>query len=509
MIQPNIVLIMTDTQPTEVVGCYSGQDVQTHEIDRLAAQGVRFDRAYCSSPLCTPARAGMFTGMIPSRAGAYTNSQPLGDNIINMGQRLQAAGYRSAFIGKWHLDGHDYFGSGQCPKGWEGSYWYDGKNYLVDLSTEEAALWRRGLIGAKNLRKHEITSEFTWAHRISDRADRFLAEQTVDRPFLLVTSFDEPHHPWTCPPEFVERFMDVKIPIGPSAFDNLENKPQHQKDWAAGWIGVQEPTGELYQPLMLGCNAYVDTQMGRVARAAQAWSRTNDRPTWIIVTSDHGDHLGAHRLRSKGPTGYDQNTRIPLIIVPPGDFADGNGTGTVQPSVVSHLDLLPTFLELAGERLPETLDGTSLLNLIGNEELDSERIAFTEYTRYELGHDGFGGLEPLRMLVKWPWKLVINLHRTDELYNLAEDPHEMNNRIEDPSVADTRDSIHQELINWMDDHVDPQRGGPWECRAWRDARKPAWTQDAPMRPVRDDGMSPPYFDYDSGKVTKGTKAQFS
>jgi len=509
MMQPNIVLIMTDTQPTEVVGCYSGQDVQTHEIDRLASQGVRFDRAYCSSPLCTPSRAGLFTGMIPSRAGAYTNSQPLGSNIINMGQRMQSLGYRSAFIGKWHLDGHDYFGSGQCPPGWEGSYWYDGKNYLVDLSTEEAALWRRGLIGAKSLRKRGITSEFTWAHRISDRADRFLAEQSEDRPFLLVTSFDEPHHPWTCPPEFVERFMEVKIPLGPAAFDDLENKPQHQKDWAAGWLGVQEPTGDLYQPLMLGCNAYVDTQMGRVARAAQQWSAANNRPTWIIVTSDHGDHLGAHRLRAKGPTGYDQNTRIPLIVVPPADHANGTATGTVQPSVVSHLDLLPTFLELAGAQCPDTLDGKSLLELVGNETLAAERVAFTEYTRYEVGHDGFGGNEPLRMLTRWPWKLVINLHQTDELYNLAEDPHELHNRIEDPSVSVERDAIHDELILWMDEHVDPQRGTPWEKRHWRDASRAVWTPDAPMRPVRDDGVSPPYFDYDSGQTTAGTKSQFS
>jgi len=92
MTQPNIVLIMTDTQPTTVVGCYSGNDVATVEIDALAARGVRFDHAYCASPLCTPARAGIFTGMTPSRAGAYTNSQPLGGTIVHMGQRLQTAG---------------------------------------------------------------------------------------------------------------------------------------------------------------------------------------------------------------------------------------------------------------------------------------------------------------------------------------------------------------------------------------------------------------------------------
>jgi uncharacterized sulfatase len=113
------------------------------------------------------------------------------------------------------------------------------------------------------------------------------------------------------------------------------------------------------------------------------------------------------------------------------------------------------------------------------------------------------------MLTRWPWKLVINLHQTDELYNLAEDPHELHNRIEDPSVTEEREAIHDELILWMDEHVDPQRGAPWEKRHWRDASRAVWTQDAPMRPVRDDGVSPPYFDYDSGTVTAGTKSQFS
>jgi len=506
MMQPNIVLIMTDTQPTDIVGCYSGHDVGTGEIDALAGRGVRFERAYCASPLCTPARAGLFTGMTPSRAGAYTNSQPLGATTLTMGQRMRKAGYRTAFIGKWHLDGHDYFGTGQCPPGWEASYWYDGRNYMIDQTAHNVELWRTGLLGGRRLREHGITSEFTWAHRIADRCERFVSEQSVDRPFLLIASFDEPHHPWTCPPEFVDRFMDVRLPIGPAAFDDLADKPAHHQAWSRGWLGVSEASGELYQPLMLACNAYVDTQIGRVAQAAEAWADQYNRPTWVIYTADHGDHVGAHRLRSKGPTGYEQNLRIPLIVAPP---ADHPGAGTVQPSVVSHLDVLPTLLTLAGEPLPDTLDGHPLLDLIGHEERDTDRVAVAEYTRYELGHDGFGGLEPLRVYVRWPWKLVINLHQTDELYNLEDDPSELHNRILDEGAAPTRDALHDALIAWMDDHVDPQRGTPWERRSWHDASRDCWRPDAPLRSVRDDGVRPPYIDYGTGRITKGARAPFS
>jgi len=502
---PNIVLMMTDTQPTALLGCYSGQEVQTPCLDGMAAEGVRFDRAYTSCPLCTPARAGIFTGMTPSRAGAFTNSQPLGDNILTMGQRLQSVGYRSAFIGKWHLDAHDYFGNGICPPGWEDGYWYDGKRYLLDLSPEEVTLWRKKLMNPKVLKKNNIQSEFTWAHRIADRAERFLKEQTGSRPFLLVASFDEPHHPWTCPSEYLDRFQEFMLQIGPSAYDDLVNKPDHQKEWADGWMGIREPTGFCYHPLLFACNSYVDSQIGRIIEAAQKWSRENNEETWIIFTSDHGDHLGSHRLSNKGPTGYENNVRIPLIIVPP----DGRGAGTVQPSVVSHLDILPTLLELAGQGVPDTMDGVSMLDLIGHETQKENRVAVAEYTRYEVGHDGFGGLEPLRMLVRWPWKLVINLHQTDELYNLANDPDELENLIYEASAADERNRLHQELLDWMDDHVDPQRGMPWQRRGWRDAGKNPWHFGAPMRPVPDDGRMPPYLDYDTGLPTRGTAAQYS
>ena len=503
--RPNIVLIMTDTQPTGLVSCYSNQDVRTPNLDKLASKGVRFDRAYTSCPLCTPARAGIFTGMIPSRAGAYTNSQPLGENVQTMGQRFQRAGFRTAFIGKWHLDAHDYFGNGQCPPGWEDGYWYDGKRYLLDLSEEEVQLWRKGLNTISDLKENDIKSEFTWAHRISDRAERFISEQQADNPFLLVASFDEPHHPYTCPAEYIAPFIDFKFKIGPSAFDDLENKPAHQKEWYNGWMSLKNPKGFFKHPMLFGCNSYVDAQIGRIIDAADRWSERTQRPTWILYTADHGDHIGSHRLFNKGPSGYENNVRIPLIVVPP----HGQRKPCVQPSIVSHLDILPTLLEIAEEPLPETLDGESFLALTDNNNMASERAAIAEYTRYEVGHDGFGGLEPLRMYVKWPWKLVINLHRTDELYNLQEDPDELNNLIEDLSFADTRDQLHQSLLDWMDSHVDPQRGTPWQKRDWRNASGISWAFNAPMRPVPDDGVMPRYLDYDTGKPTRGTAVQYS
>lgn len=161
MQQPNIIFIMTDTQATNMIGCYAGQDLNTNHIDTLADNAVRFNSAFTTSPVCTPARAGIFTGIFAQNAGPWSNNLPLGKNIRTMGQYFKEAGYKTAYVGKWHLDGHDYFGTGICPDEWDKDYWYDGINYLNDLKEEEIPLWRNGLNSLEDIEEHEITAAFT------------------------------------------------------------------------------------------------------------------------------------------------------------------------------------------------------------------------------------------------------------------------------------------------------------------------------------------------------------
>jgi uncharacterized sulfatase len=271
--RPSFVFIMTDTQGANVVGAYGHPAVRTPNIDRLAGQGVRFDQAFTTAPVCTPARAGLFTGIYAHAAGAWANNLPLGANVHTMGQRFRDVGYRTAYIGKWHLDGYDYFGTGECPDGWDPRYWYDGRNYLEDLGEPERRLWRGGLRSAAALRAHGITAEWTWAGRNSERAIRFLEEAAArtgdgadDAPFLLVVSYDEPHEPFTCPPEYVERFAGYRHPLGPAAHDDLHDKPAHHREWAAS---TRDAGGDGFyeNPLYFGCNSFVDAEIGRVLAA--------------------------------------------------------------------------------------------------------------------------------------------------------------------------------------------------------------------------------------------------
>jgi uncharacterized sulfatase len=495
MPQPNFVLIMTDTQATNVIGAYGHPELGTPNIDRLAKTGVTFDRAYTTCPLCTPARAGIFTGIYPHSAGAWTNNLPLGDNVITMGQRFRDGGYRTAYVGKWHLDGHDYFGTGLCPDGWDDACWYDGRRYLDELSEEEIHLWRKGLSTPEDLRAHDVRAEFTWAHRVSDRAIDFLERQS-DEPFLLVVSYDEPHHPFTCPPEYAEKFVDYAYPVGPAAYDTLEDKPSHQREWAAA-DNVHLESGCLRFPMYFGCNSFVDSEIGRVIDAVHALAPEN---MTIIFTSDHGDMLGAHGLTGKGPAMYEEIAHIPLIVEQP----DSVGSGTINSTLVSHIDLLPTMLELAGLDVPPIMEGRSIVPLLRGKE-DPEKEIVIEFNRYEIEQDSWGGFQPVRCIVSDRYKLVINLLHTDELYDLEADPAEVTNLIDDPGCADIRDELHDRLLDWMYEKRDPFRGPVWERRAWRDTRRFGWR--GMFRPRPADGYAPVVRDYDTGMPSKGVKIE--
>ena len=490
------MIIYGETQGANVVGVYGHEGVQTPNIDLLAQNSTLFTRGYTTCPLCTPARSGMFSGIYPHTNGAWTNNLPMGDNIKTMGQRFQAAGYHTAYTGKWHLDGHDYFGTGQCPDGWDDAYWYDGKCYLADLSDEEISLWRNGLGSLEGIQKHETTAEFTWGHRVVNRGIDFLQERDPDKPFLLVVAPDEPHHPYTCPTEYAERFQDFRYPLGPAAYDTLESKPTHQREWAQNKEG-DNLDGCFHHPLYFGCNSFIDHEYGRLIDAVYQYAPEN---TYIILTSDHGELGGAHQLWGKGPAMYEEITHVPFIIQQPG----GAGAGGVNPTPVSEIDLLPTMLDLAGLEIPPILEGESLRSFLDG-DINLERDIVMEYNRYAIEHDSWGGFQPVRCLVSGMHKLVINLLHTDELYDLERDPAEVENLIDHPDYARIRDEMHTRLIDWMNVKRDPFRSPAWERREWSDSRRLNWK--GKFRPRSADGYAPEVRYYDTGMPARGVKVE--
>ncbi len=491
MKRPNFLFIMTDTQATNMVGCYSGKPLNTQNIDSLAAESIRFNSAYTCSPVCTPARAGLFTGIYANQSGPWTNNVAPGKNISTMGRYFKDAGYHTCYIGKWHLDGHDYFGTGECPPEWDADYWFDGANYLSELTEKEISLWRNGLNSVEDLQANHIDETFTWAHRISNRAVDFLQQPArAEEPFLMVVSYDEPHHPFTCPVEYLEKYADFYYELGEKSQDDLANKPEHHRLWAQAMPSPVGDDGLYHHPLYFACNDFVDDQIGRVINALTPEQREN---TWVIYTSDHGEMMGAHKLISKGAAMYDDITRIPLIIRSP------QGERRQVDTPVSHIDLLPTMMALADIEKPEILPGENIL------AVKEPRGVMVEFNRYEIEHDSFGGFIPVRCWVTDDFKLVLNLFTSDELYDRRNDSNEMHNLIDDIRFADVRRKMHDALLDYMDKIRDPFRSYQWSLRPWRKDARPRWM--GAFRPRPQDGYSPVVRDYDTGLPTQGVKVE--
>ena len=482
------VLLMTDTTRWDMLGCYRDTGIATPNLDRLAREGIRFERAYTCTPVCGPARSALFTGTWPHTNGAMANSVALGGDARTIGERLSGQGVHTAYIGKWHLDGTDYFGNGRCPAGWDPGYWYDGRRYLEELSPGERVRSRDSHLTDRE----DIAPEFTYAHRCSDRAVEFL-ERCQDESFFLTVSYDEPHGPSISPVPFAHAYEDYEFPKSRNVWDTLAGKPEHQRVWAGERLHADRDAVRIRHPGFFGCQSYVDSEIGRVLEAIDRFAPD----ALVCYTSDHGDALESHCLSGKGPAMYDEIARIPLLVRWPGVTP----AGSVCPHPASHIDLAPTLLEAMGCPVPPFLAGTSMLPTLADPSHRPREHVFSEFTRYEVDHDGLGGFQPLRCVIDGRYKLVVNLLTSDELYDLDADPDEMDNLITSPGHAAARDRLHDRLLEWMYESRDPFRGYYWARRPWRaDAPSPDWEDRHMTRQREDDGYQPPMLDYDTGML---------
>ncbi|MBE7538721.1 MAG: sulfatase-like hydrolase/transferase [Opitutaceae bacterium] len=498
MSRKQAVFFLIDTQGVNCVGCYHPQlALRTPNIDRLAADGLRFERAYSCSPVCGPARSAIFTGLYPHSNGVLANDMAPHLDLPTLGQRLQSAGFSTGYVGKWHLDGTDYFGNGRCPPGWEPETWMDGRNYLDSLPDDEARALSRQVLGPKEVREHGISSEFTHAHRIADKAIDFIRRHQHE-DFFLVVSIDEPHHPFIAPEPFASAFEDFLFPV-PNADDPLTDKPRSQREWAAHTGKAFEASLvrrngmiHLRHPRHFACNSFSDHQVGRVIAAIE--ERTPG--AFVTYTSDHGDMFGSHRLHGKGPCMYDEIARIPLIVKWPGHVAPG-GTSS---GPVSHIDLVPTWLDFFGLAPVDLLQGKSLLPQIRRPESAVNDSVFLEFNRFEIDHDGFGAFAPIRAVFDGRYKLVINLLDTDELYDHATDSLELRNLINDSAVSEVRTRLHKEILGWRNRTRDPLRGPHWMRRPCSTLESGS-TWGGPTRPRPfDETFEPKPLLYDTAEV---------
>jgi uncharacterized sulfatase len=460
----NFVLIMCDQQLREHLGSYGSRYGVTPNLDRLAGEGTTFENAYTACPVCTPARGAIFTGRTPHGCGATCNGLPLYETVPTMGEIFSRHGYRTGYIGKWHLDGcPDYMGSGRAARGFPDAVWFDGRRYLDELAPEEQELGY-GSCDNATLRARDLPDALCWATRNSDRAVDFITRHAGgDAPFLLVVSYDEPHPPANCPARFLDIVREEDIVVPESLCDPLEGKPATHRKWQAADVKQYNVNAETMRAGIhryLACNAYVDAEIGRVLDAVD---RHCPEETVVLYTADHGDFMGQFGLTGKGAAMYEQITGVPLLVRAPGRTRPGSRTK----ALASTMDFIPTLLDLAGLVDDTPLDGTSLFPALDDPAAAPRDAVFVEFNRYSTTQTVTGGFWPIRCIRAARWKLTLNGFDTDELYDLETDPGELHNRIDDPNCAGVRDDLHERLLRHLDRVHDPLRGDCWAKRPWR------------------------------------------
>ena len=338
--------------------------------------------------------------------------------------------------------------------------------------------------------KKNIPADFTFGHRCADRALDFLHKHG-DEDFFLTVSLDEPHDPGLCPEPYASMFEDYEFPKSPNVWDTLEGKPQYQKYWAGKNLESDRDSLTIKVPYYLGCNAFADSEIGRVLDCIRVCAPD----ALVIYTSDHGDALESHCLYAKGPVMYNEIARIPLMIAGP-----GVPEGIVDKNPVSHINLPAMIMEYMNLPVPKCFEGKSLLTEIYHPEIRINDFVITEFTRYEIDHDGFGGVQMMRAIFDGRYKLAVHLlDPTDEFYDLDSDPYEMKNRIWDESLEEEKVRLHKLLLEWMNTTRDPFRGYQWEHRPWRkNLTPPTWGYTGYTRQRENEEYEPRQLDYSTG-----------
>ena len=417
----NVLFLLTDDMRPEL-GCYGNKIVQSPNIDKLAAAGVRFERAYCQFPLCNPSRASMLTGRHPTVTGVLDNLTWFGaehPDFVSMPRHFQANGYASLRCGKiFHggIDDADAWTEGGEKRTFEGGK-SDRKPNPNQAQNSDRIVKLKG--------DGETHGDYKTAERAIDYLQRYM-----DKPFFLCCGFTKPHSPPTAPEKFFDLYDPAKIvlppdfagtPAAPSGFPKASINAK-SGDLFSGREATPEAAREMTEAYYASIS-FVDWNVGRVIAELDRLKLRDS--TVVVFWGDHGYHLGEKGKWSKHGSLYEVGTRVPLIVLAPG--AKGNGKSS--PRIAQSLDIYPTLCELCGIPTPKGLAGHSLKPLLENPEANWEHVAYsvsgnnnklagvavrTERYRYV----EYGGGEGGAMLI-----------------DHTADPHELRNLIDDPKLA--------------------------------------------------------------------------
>ena len=410
--RPSVLVILPDQWRGQDLGVMGNHDVRTPHVDRLAAEGLTFRTTLANTPVCCPARAILLTGQYPHKNGMMANDLRLRESETTLAEILAADGYRTGFIGKWHLDGgkrlpgfvppgprrqgFQYWAANQCDhRHFRPTYFRDTPEPIVD-ERYEPEVW-------------------------VDRAIEFL-HQGGPEPFFLVVSMGPPHDPYGAPEAYRKLYDPNHLTMRPNWVADVEG-------------GTRAQIAHYYAAV-----SAVDAQVGRLVKALDDSGRVKD--TIVVFTSDHGNMLGSQGERLKRKP-WEESIRVPGIIRYPARVAPG---GTSE-ALLSHVDMAPTLLSLCGLRVPGSMQGADLSGVVlGHEGAKGPDSAFFQlfvpYQSDHVPHAWRGVRTADAMYARFesgPWVL----------YDLKADPYETHNLAHDPSHAALRDQMDARLSDWM------------------------------------------------------------
>jgi arylsulfatase A-like enzyme len=470
--KPNIFFIFSDDRAYQAVSAYDfeiGKYAPTPNIDRIAAGGMRFDRCYVTNSICAPSRATILTGKHSHLNSVPTNRERFDSTQVTFPKILQANGYQTAIVGKWHLK--------TTPTGF--NFWQvlpgQGQYYNPDFRTAEGTIRVKGYV----------------TELITDKALEWLQEKRdKSKPFMLMLQHKAPHRAWDPGPNQLGMFDDVTFPEPENLFDDYEGRGTAareqdmtidktmrmgrdlkiwEKEDDEGMVGFYRRMdedqiklwSETYDPIRdeyldaglsgeelvswkyqrymqdyLACIQSVDENVGRVLDYLEESGLAEN--TVVIYNSDQGFYLGEHGWFDKRFM-YEESLKTPLIVRWPGV----TGSGQVNDDLVSNLDFAQTFLEIAGAEAPDEMQGESLVPLLhGNTPATWRNSLYYHYYEFPGAHS----VRKHEGIATREFKLMhfYNLGEW-ELYNLARDPDEMRSVYDDPAYQEVIQDLKQEL----------------------------------------------------------------
>jgi choline-sulfatase len=447
--RPDILIVMADQLTTAAMPFHGNEVTKAPAMAELAESGVVFDNAYTASPLCTPARASLMTGLLPSRTQSYDNAAGFSSEIPTFAHHLRARGYRTVLAGKMHFCGPDQL------HGFEERLTTDiypaDYDWTPDWESRDRPHWYHDMSSVTEAGTCLRTNQLDFDEEVAYAAERGLFEHVRSgdaRPLCYVVSFTHPHDPYAIPQEYWDRYRDEDVPMPAYGYDASIAHPHEERLRQVCALGDLEVTDDMVRDARhayLGAVSYVDDHLARLLGILRATGRLEN--TVVILTSDHGDMQGERGLWYK-MSFFEGSARVPLVVSAPGRFPPSRVS-----SPVSTMDLLPTLVGIAGgdDRGPALadLDGRSLLPLLEGEHDEREDVV-AEYLAE-------GAVAPIVMLRRGSWKLVHSPADPDQLYDLASDPLERTNRVEDPAAAEVLSELRAEVAKrWDLERIDAE-----------------------------------------------------